>query len=82
MDETFPDLGSLTDLELKDVIRSSPRGDGDLLQAAHPARQDRHSSRRACQPPTPHHEDGNVLITGEDVQKLTDILATASRTRG
>ena len=51
MDDTFPDLGSLNDVELKDVIRQLDRGrDRDLLQAAHPARQDRHPARRASQP--------------------------------
>ena len=50
--DTFPDLGSLTDAELKDLIQRAHRGgDRDLLPAADPARQDRHPARRARQPP-------------------------------
>jgi hypothetical protein len=76
MDETFPDLGSLTDLELKDVIRQLTEeeteisyrrrilhGKIDILRAELVNRL-RHK-----------HDDGEIMITGEDVQKLTDILA-------
>jgi hypothetical protein len=76
MDETFPDLGSLTDLELKDVIRQLTEeetevsykrrilhGKIDILRAE---LVNRLRNR---------HEGGEALITGEDVQKLTDILA-------
>jgi hypothetical protein len=76
MDETFPDLGSLTDVELKDVIaqlaeeeteisykRRILHGKIDILRAELVNRL-RHK-----------HEDGEITITGEDVQRLTDILA-------
>jgi hypothetical protein len=76
MDETFPDLGSLSDVELKDVIRQLTEeeteisynrrilhGKIDILRAELVNRL-RHK-----------HEDGEIAITGEDVQKLTDILA-------
>ena len=76
MDETFPDLGSLTDLELKEVIRQLTdeeteisykrrilHGKIDILRAELVNRL-RHK-----------HDGGEVMITGEDVQKLTDILA-------
>src|SRR5208283_4743478 len=79
MDETFPDLGSLTDLELKDVIRQLTEeeteisykrrilhGKIDILRAELVNRL-RHK-----------HEDGEILITGADVQQLTDILARGS----
>ena len=83
MDETFPDLGSLTDVELKDVIRQLTEeeteisykrrilhGKIDILRAELVNRL-RHK-----------HEGGEIMITGEDVQRLTDILAqTASPTR-
>jgi len=76
MDETFPDLGSLSDVELKDVIRQLTEeeteisyrrrilhGKIDILRAELVNRL-RHKNA-----------DGNIAITGEDVQKLTDILA-------
>ena len=76
MDETFPDLGSLTDVELKEVIRELTdeeteisykrrilHGKIDILRAELVNRL-RHK-----------HEGGEVMITGEEVQKLTDILA-------
>ncbi|HUB72481.1 MAG TPA: hypothetical protein VL979_00415 [Solirubrobacteraceae bacterium] len=76
MDDTFPDLGSLTDAELKDVIRQLTdeeteisyqrrilHGKIDILRAELVNRL-RHK-----------HVDGEIAITGEDVQRLTDILA-------
>jgi hypothetical protein len=81
MDETFPDLGSLSDVELKDVIRQLTEeeteisykrrilhGKIDILRAELVNRL-RHK-----------HENGDIAITGEDVQKLTDILAGRSET--
>jgi hypothetical protein len=75
MDETFPDLGSLTDAELKEVIqqltdeetevsyrRRILHGKIDILRAELVNRL-RHK-----------HEGGDIQITGDDVQKLTDIL--------
>jgi RsiG-like len=56
MDETFPDLGSLTDVELKDVIRQLTEEETEI------------SYRRRIL-------HGDIAITGEDVQRLTDILA-------
>ncbi len=83
MDETFPDLGSLTDLELKEVIRQLTdeeteisykrrilHGKIDILRAELVNRL-RHK-----------HEGGEVLVTGEDVQRLTDILAQGSANAG
>ena len=77
MDDTFPDLGSLSDLELKDVIRQLTEeeteisyrrrilhGKIDILRAELVNRL-RH-----------HHEGGDMAITGDDVQRLTDILAS------
>lgn len=76
MDETFPDLGSLTDAELKDVIRQLTEeeteisyqrrilhGKIDILRAE---LVNRLRSK---------HDGGEALITGDDVQQLTDILA-------
>ncbi len=76
MDDTFPDLGTLTDVELKDVIRQLTdeeteisykrrilHGKIDILRAELVNRLRK------------KHDGGEVLITGEDVQRLTDILA-------
>jgi hypothetical protein len=76
MDDTFPDLGSLTDVELKDVIRQLTEeeteisyrrrilhGKIDILRAE---LVNRLRNR---------HDGGEMTISGEDVQRLTDILA-------
>ena len=76
MDETFPDLGTLSDVELKDVIRQLTdeeteisyrrrilHGKIDILRAELVNRLRK------------QHDGGEMSITGEDVQKLTDILA-------
>ena len=76
MDDTFPDLGSLTDVELKDVIRQLTEeetdisykrrvlhGKIDILRAelVNRLRQKR--------------EQGATLFSGDDVSRLTEILA-------
>jgi hypothetical protein len=74
--DTFPDLGSLTDEELKDVIsqlteeeqeisynRRILHGKIDILRAELVNRLRR------------KHEGGEDVITGSDVEKLTAILA-------
>jgi hypothetical protein len=75
MEETFPDIGSMSDQELKDLIAQLAEGERevsyrrrilhgriDILRAELVSRLRR------------KREDGDVLITGDDVQKLTDIL--------
>jgi len=74
--DTFPDLGSLSDQDLKDLIqqltdeehevsyrRRILHGKIDILRAELVNRLRR------------RHEGGEDVFTGEDVQKLTDILA-------
>jgi hypothetical protein len=74
--ETFPDLGSLQDAELKDLIqeltaeeteisyrRRILHGKIDILRAELVNRLRK------------KHDGGEVMITGDDVQRLTDILA-------
>jgi hypothetical protein len=74
--ETFPDLGSLTDPELKELIRELTseeteisyqrrilHGKIDILRAELVNRLQK------------KHDGGEPLITGADVQQLTDILA-------
>jgi hypothetical protein len=76
MDDTFPDLGSLTDAELKDVIKQLTEeetevsykrrilhGKIDILRAELVNRLRK------------RHEGGEIVITGADVQQLTNILA-------
>ena len=78
-DDTFPDLATLSDVELKDVIRQLTEeeteisyrrrilhGKIDILRAELVNRLRK------------KHEGGEVLITGDDVQRLTDILAGRS----
>ena len=77
--ETFPDLGALSDQELKDLIndlteeeqevsyrRRILHGKIDILRAVLVNRLRK------------KHEDGESVITGADVQQLTDILAGKS----
>ena len=74
--DTFPDLGSLTDQELKDLIkeltgeemeisykRRIMHGKIDILRAELVNRLRRKD------------ESGELVISGADVQQLTDILA-------
>jgi hypothetical protein len=76
MEDTFPDLGSLSDKELKDLIdkltteeneisykRRVLHGKIDILRAE--------LVNRLRQ----KHESGDTLISGDDVAQLTDILA-------
>ena len=75
MEETFPDVGSMSDQELKELIdkltdeerevsyrRRLLHGKIDILRAE---LVNRLKARR---------EAGDALITGDDVQTLTDIL--------
>ena len=75
MEDTFPDIGSMSDQELKDLIarlaeeerevsyrRRILHGRIDILRAE---LVNRLRTKR---------EEGDALITGDDVQKLTDIL--------
>lgn len=74
--ETFPDLGSLTDQELKDLIKELTdeeievsyrrrilHGKIDILRAELVNRLRRKD------------ENGELVISGADVQRLTDILS-------
>ncbi len=74
--ETFPDLGALSDSELKDLIaqlteeeqevsyqRRIMHGKIDILRAELVNRLRK------------KHEDGESAISGADVQQLTDILS-------
>ena len=77
--DTFPDLGSLTDSELKELIKQLTEeemevsykrrilhGKIDILRAELVNRLRK------------KHDGGEEIISGEDVQRLTDILAGQS----
>src|ERR671921_2786760 len=81
--DTFPDLGSLADQELKDLIqqltdeevevsyrRRILHGKIDILRAELVNRLRK------------KHETGEDVISGADVQRLTDILAGRSGAEG
>ena len=74
--DTFPDLGSLTDSELKELIKQLTEeemeisykrrilhGKIDILRAELVNRLRK------------KHQEGESIISGADVQQLTDILA-------
>jgi hypothetical protein len=74
--DTFPDLGSMTDSELKEVIRELTEeemeisykrrllhGKIDILRAELVSRL------------REQHREGEAAISGDDVQRLSDILA-------
>ena len=76
MDETFPDIGAMNDQELKEMIdqltkdeqevsyqRRMLHGKIDILRAELVNRL------------RTNREDGDALISGADVEKLTDILS-------
>jgi hypothetical protein len=76
LEETFPDIGAMSNQELKDLIaelteeerevsyrRRLLHGKIDILRAELVSRL---RNRR---------EEGDAMITGDDVQQLSDILA-------
>jgi hypothetical protein len=74
--DTFPDLGSMTDSELKDVIRELTEEEMDisykrrLLHGKIDILRAELVSRLREQ-----HKEGEAAISGEDVKRLSDILA-------
>src|ERR1700712_2891675 len=74
--DTFPDLGSLSDQELKDLIQQLT----DEEQEVSYRRRIRHGKIDILRAELVNrlrkrHEGGEEVITGADVQRLTDILA-------
>jgi hypothetical protein len=75
MDETFPDLASLSDLELKDVIRQLTEEETEISYK----RRILHGKIDILRAELVNrlrnqHSGGQITITGDDVQRLTDIL--------
>src|SRR4051794_41526065 len=74
--DTFPDLGSLSDQELKDLIQQLTEEEVDISYK----RRILHGKIDILRAELVNrlrkkHEGGEEVITGDDVQKLTDILA-------
>ena len=74
--DTFPDLGSLSEAELKELIRELTDEETDISYKRRILHGKIDILRAELVNRLRHkHDDGEVMITGEDVQKLTDILA-------
>jgi hypothetical protein len=76
MDTTFPDLGSLTDQELKDLIKELTAEEGEISYR----RRILHGKIDILRAELVNRlrkkdESGELVISGADVQQLTDILA-------
>jgi hypothetical protein len=74
--DTFPDLGSLSDQELRDLIRQLTEEEMDISYR----RRILHGKIDILRAELVNrlrkkHEGGEDLISGADVQQLTDILA-------
>jgi hypothetical protein len=81
MEETFPDIGAMTDVELKELIDELTREEQDVSYR----RRMLHGKIDILRAELVNRlktdrEAGETLITGDDVDKLTDILA--GRVRG
>jgi hypothetical protein len=75
MEDTFPDIGSMSDQELKDLIATlaeEERGVSYRRRILH-GRIDILRAELVSRLRT-KREHGDELISGDDVQKLTDIL--------
>jgi hypothetical protein len=81
--DTFPDLGSLSDQELKDLIQQLTEEEVDISYK----RRILHGKIDILRAELVNrlrkkHETGEDVITGADVQRLTDILAGRSGAEG
>ena len=78
--ESFPDLGALSDQELKEMIQTLTEEEQEVSATSAASSTARStscapSSSTAC---ARQHEAGESAISGADVQQLTDILAGKS----
>jgi flavin-dependent dehydrogenase len=81
--DTFPDLGSLSDQELKDLIQQLTEEEVDISYK----RRILHGKIDILRAELVNrlrkkHETGEDVITGADVQRLTDILAGRAGSEG
>ena len=66
MEDTFPDLGSLSDEELKDLIDKLTEEENEISYKRRAELVNRLRQKR---------EQGESLFSGDDVAQLTEILA-------
>jgi hypothetical protein len=76
MEETFPDIGAMTDVELKELIDELTREEQDVSYR----RRMLHGKIDILRAELvnrlrTNREAGETLISGADVEKLSDILA-------
>ncbi len=69
MEDTFPDLGSLSDEELKELIDSLTEEENEISYKRHILRAELVIRLRQ------KRERGDTLFSGDDVTQLTNILA-------
>ncbi len=74
--DTFPDLGSMNDPELKELIKALTEEENDISYKRR-ILHGRIDILRAelVNRMRKDHEEGKDVITGDDIQRLTDILA-------
>ncbi len=76
MEDTFPDLGSLSDEELKDLIDKLTTEENDISYKRRVLHGKIDILRAELVNRLRHkRESGDSLISGDDVAQLTDILA-------
>lgn len=77
--DTFPDLGALTDPELKDLIQQLTDEETEISYRRRILHGKIDILRAELVNRLQHkHENGESLITGADVEQLTEILAGRS----
>ena len=81
--ETFPDLGALTDQELKELIQQLTEEEQELSYR----RRILHGKIDILRAELVNrlrkkHQEGESIISGADVQQLTDILAGKATPEG
>jgi hypothetical protein len=76
MEDTFPDLGSLSDAELKDLIETLTDEEQDISYRRRVLHGKIDILRAELVNRLRHQrEEGESLISGDDVRQLTEILA-------
>ncbi|MGB7685191.1 MAG: hypothetical protein WBL45_05345 [Solirubrobacterales bacterium] len=76
MEDTFPDLGSLSDIELKELIDSLTAEENEISYKRRVLHGKIDILRAELVNRLRHkREQGDTLISGDDVAQLTEILA-------
>ena len=79
MEDTFPDLGSLSDIELKELIDSLTAEENEISYKRRVLHGKIDILRAELVNRLRHkREQGDTLISGDDVAQLTEILAGKS----